>query len=277
MTYIKVSVPKPGNNAGVGGDKKSLITFIDLEDVVTFPQRDSKGIVITDNILMKDGAYMIQVYATTSSINVKQETEGEEDARGIIQSLEFSHPGSNNEIEEFIANWMNRDILCIVENCSTNKKRLLGTPCAALELEASSEDSKDSNKSTITLKSKNKSPYRIADYQGILSFADDEIVVLEPDTESFAIYLNKSIYQTSSGTTAQTQITGISKASEGDYHGMVITILGSGGDYPPYIEEGGNILLKNGVKWTGYANSHITFKIFEVSSGILFGIELSRS
>lgn len=172
---------------------------------------------------------------------------------------------------------MNRDILCIVENCSTNKKRLLGTPCAALELEASSEDSKDSNKSTITLKSKNKSPYRIADYQGILSFADDEIVVLEPDTESFAIYLNKSIYQTSSGTTAQTQITGISKASEGDYHGMVITILGSGGDYPPYIEEGGNILLKNGVKWTGYANSHITFKIFEVSSGTLFGIELSRS
>lgn len=92
MTYIKVSVPKPGNNAGVGGDKKSLITFIDLEDVVTFPQRDSKGIVITDNILMKDGAYMIQVYATTSSINVKQETEGEEDARGIIQSLNSRTP-----------------------------------------------------------------------------------------------------------------------------------------------------------------------------------------
>ena len=94
MTYVKVSVPKPGLNKGAGGDKKDQITLFDFDDVATMPARDDNGIVIEDDIVMNSGAYMIQLYATKESIKITQETEGDEDAEGFMQSLEFSHPGS---------------------------------------------------------------------------------------------------------------------------------------------------------------------------------------
>lgn len=271
MTYIKVSVPKPGNNAGVGGDKKSLITFFDFEDVLTYPSRDSKGIVMTDNITLKEGAYMIQVYASTKSIKINQDPEGEEDARGIIQKLEFAHPGSENGIEEFLANWMNRDIGCVVENCSTNKKRQLGTPCAPLELSPASEDSNEMNKSTLTLTSKNKSPFRVADYQGTLTYEDVTDTVDDGDT-SIDLSAGEGRYQLSDNSSA-TEITTCINAT----NGMVFTLLGSGGTNPSSITAGNDFILASGTSWSAIAGAEITFKAMKSGASEWSFIEISRS
>lgn len=271
MTYVKVSVPKPGNNAGVGGDKKSLITFFDFDDVLTFPGRDAKGVVTTANIVLKEGAYMIQVYGSTKSIKINQDPEGEEDARGIIQKLEFAHPGSENGIEEFLANWMNRNIGCVVENCSTSKKRLLGTPCAPLELSAASEDSNEMNKSTITLTSKNKSPYRVSDYQGTLTFSDVTDTV-DADATSINLADGEGRYQLTDNTVA-TVITTCTNAT----NGMVVTLLGSGGDEPATIVKTNDFILANGTTWTGIAGATLTFKAFKSDTAAWKFIELSRS
>ncbi len=270
MTYVKVSVPKPGNNAGVGGDKKSLITFFDFDDVLTYPARDSKGIVMTENIALKEGAYMIQVYASTKSIKINQDPEGEEDARGILQKLEFAHPGSEDGIEEFLANWMNRNIGCIVENCSTNKKRQLGTPCAPLELSAASEDSNEMNKSTLTLTSKNKSAFRVANYQGTLTFSDVTDTV-DADATSIDLAAGEGRYQLTDNT-AVTVITTCTNAT----NGMVFTLIGSGGDEPATITKANDFVLASGATWTGLANAEITFKAFKSDSAAWKFIELSR-
>jgi hypothetical protein len=271
MTYVKVSVPKPGNNAGVGGDKKSLITFFDFDDVLTYPARDSKGIVMTDNIVLKEGAYMIQVYASTKSIKINQDPEGEEDARGILQKLEFSHPGSEDAIEEMLANWMNRDIGCVVENCSTSKKRQLGTPCAPLELSPASEDSNEKNHSMLTLTSKNKSAFRVANYQGTLTFA--EAFDVDADATSIDLSNGEGRYQLTDGSASAAQITTATNA----VNGMAFTLLGSGGDNPSTIEDGDDFLLANGTTWTALAGSEITFKAFKDGAASWKFYELSRS
>jgi hypothetical protein len=270
MTYIKVSVPKPANNAGVGGDKKSLITFFDFDDVLAYPARDGKGIVMTDNIQLKEGAYMVQVYASTTSIKITHSTEGEEDARGIMQNLEFAHPGSDDAIEEFLTNWMNRDIGCIVENCSTNKKRQLGTPCAPLILTVESEDSNEMNKSTLTLASKNKSAYRAASYLGTLTF--DEAFEVDADATSIDLSDGEGRYQLQDGTSSAAAITTATNAA----NNMVFTLLGSGGDNPSTISTGDDFILKNGTAWTALAGAEITFRAFKDGASSWKFIEQSR-
>lgn len=272
MTYVKVSVAKPGNNAGVGGDKKSLITFFDFDDVLTFPARDGKGVVITGDIVLKENAYMIQVYATTTSINITHETEGDEDARGFFQQIEFAHPGDADAIEEFITNWTNRDIGVIVENCSTSKKKQLGTPCAALQMAVASEDSNEANKSTFTLRSKNKSPYRAANYQGSITLADVTDTVAA-DATSIDLTEGEGRYQLTTGSVAAVEITTATNAT----NGMTFTLLGSGGDNPSTVPDGNDFLLANGATWTALSGSTITFKAFKDGAASWKFYELSRT
>lgn len=271
MTYVKVSVSKPGNNRGVGGDKKDLITFIDLKDIQTFPPRDANGIIITDNILMVENAYAVKVYATATSIKISHQTEGEEDAKGTIQSLEFAHPGDDDSIEEFLSNWVNRDIICVVENCSSNKKKLLGTPCAPLIFDVSSEDSKDMNKSTLTLKSKLKSAFRAANYLGTVTYADITGTASADDTTIDASN-GPGRYQLVDGSTDSASLTTITGLADGD----VVTLLGSGGSFPSTIVNSEDFILAFGTTWNAIAGTEITFKAFKDGPATFKFIELSR-
>ena len=70
MTYIKVNVAKPGANAGTGIKPKAAITFIDVEDISSFPARDENGVLIESPIVLNSGAYSITVYATQDSIEL---------------------------------------------------------------------------------------------------------------------------------------------------------------------------------------------------------------
>lgn len=271
MTYVKVSVPKPGLNKGTGGDKKDTITLFDFDDVATMPARDDNGIVIEDDIVMNDNAYMITLYATKESIKVSQTTEGDEDAEGFMHTLEFSHPGSEDDIEEFLQNWVSRNIGAIVENCSTGRKRLLGTPCAPLRMKPDSVDDKDNNKTTITLAMKQKAPYRIAKYEGTLTYADVTATVAA-DATTINLTTGPGRYQLTVGSAAIVEITTCSNVTDG----MVFTLIGSGGTYPPKILKGDDFLLASGTTWNALANAEITFKAFKDDSAAYKFIELSR-
>ncbi len=168
MTYVKVDVNKPGDNKGVGGDKKAMIILFDFDDVATMPVRDSKGIVITGNLAFKSGAYMSKIYATQSTIKAGADSEGDPDAKGITQSVEFDHPRDEVAIREFRSNWMNRNIGIIIEKCSDTKKNLYGSLCAPLQMVFEGEDDKDKKKTAFTFKSVQKGP-DVADYQGSLT------------------------------------------------------------------------------------------------------------
>jgi hypothetical protein len=271
MTYVKVSVPKPGKNAGAGGDKKDQITIFDFDDVLSFPARDSGGVVITDNIVFKANAYMIDVYATPSTIAANPgRIEGEEDAEGFMMDVKFSHPGGSVAIRELITHFASRNCGIVIRKCSDNTKTLFGNPCAPLRMKIESVDDKDKAQNNFSFETMQKSQFVAADYQGTLTFADVTDTV-DADATSIDLAAGEGRYQLTDNTVA-TVITTCTNAT----NGIVFTFIGSGGDEPATIVKENDFILASGATWTGLANAEITFKAFKSDAAAWTFIELSR-
>lgn len=268
--YTKVDVLKPGDNKGVGGDKKDKLIIFDWDDVLTMPQRDSKGIVITGNIVFKPNTYQTKLYVTQSTIKAGADSEGDPDAKGITQTVEGSHPGDSVEIREFRANWMNKNIGIIIEKCGTQRKNLYGTPCAPLQMVFKAEDDKDKNNTTFTFKSIQKGP-DVADYQGTFTF-DAPIATVPAATETINVAAGEGRYQLTSGV-AGCRIMGLT----GGVEGGVYTLVGSGGAHPPDIStDEGEIILEHGINWVALEGSEITIRAYPIANNTLSYYEQSR-
>ncbi|MEI7723463.1 MAG: hypothetical protein WCK09_00305 [Bacteroidota bacterium] len=267
--YVKVDVSKPGDNKGVGGDKKATVTIFDWDDVASMPARNASGIVITGNITLNAGAYMSKLYATQSTIKAGADSEGDPDAKGIMQSVEFEHPGDSQAIREFRANWMNKNIGIIIERCSSVQKNQYGTPCSPLQMVFKAEDDKDKNKTTFTFKSINKGP-DVADYQGTMTYST-VLATIAADAATVNLVTGSGRYALTSGVAAAATITTCSNAVDG----MSFTLVGSGGAFPSEIT-GDDFVLSSGTAWTAIAGAEITFKAFKSGASAWKFFELSR-
>lgn len=270
MSYVKVDVPKSGSNSGVGGNKKAEIILFDMDDVLAYPARDASGVVSVDNITFNPGAYMIKVYATQSTIDAGHKGEGDPDKKGIIQTVKFEHPGDENAILEFTANWMNRNVGIIIQRCSDTKKKMYGTPCAPLQMVYDAKDTKDTNHTEFTFTSSQKGPI-VCDYQGITTF-DTVTGTVAADAIEVDVANGPGQYQITENTQI-TAITGLANAVDGASY----TILGTGGFFTSTISAGGLWLLKNGAVWGAIAGASITFKAFKDGSSSFKFLEISRS
>lgn len=272
MSYVKVSVAKPGDNMGVGGNKKDKITLFDFDDVLTFPSRDSKGILIEDNITFKSGAYSIALYVTQHTIKSNPKSEGDPDNKGVIQSLTFEHPGDAQAILEFRANWLNRNIGAIVERCSDGRKTLYGSPCAPLQMQYDHTDDKDKNATTFTLASTQKGPDQ-AIYSGTVTLETVTGTVAAGAT-TVDLENGPGEYQLTTGASSAAAITDCSNAVDG----MVFSLLGSGGAHPSTISSTATaFLLTNGATWTALAGAKITFKVKKDGASSFKFVEVSRT
>ncbi len=247
-----------------------LVTFIDVDDIQTEASRDSKGIVIAGNHVFKENTYAIQLYATPDSIAGKSTSQGDIDAEGFIQEVVFSHPGSAQEIREFKANWINRNIMIIVEHCSDGSKDQYGASCAPLRMKSEAVDDKDKNTSTLTFSSALKGP-EVAIYQGTITLSGP-VDTVPLNATTIDLSAGPGEYQLSDNNQV-TVITACSNAVDG----MVFTLLGSGGEEPATITKANDFLLASGTTWTGLSNSRITFRAFKSDSAAWKFIEQSRS
>jgi hypothetical protein len=271
MPYTKISVAKPGMNLGVGGNKKNDVIVFDMDDVLSFPARDANGVVSTDNIVFKAGAYMIKLYAIQSTIDAGHKLEGDPDKKGYMQTVKFEHPGNENAIMEFDANWSNRNIGIIIQRCSDNKKRLFGTPCSPLQLVSDAKDNKDTAVSEFTFTSTQKGPIP-CDYQGTTTFDAVKGTAAAAATV-VDVTAGEGQYQLTTGVATAADLTALTNPVEGN----VYTILGSGGAYPSTIAASGNWLLKSGTSWTALAGSSITLKAFKDGASSYKFLEISRT
>ena len=268
--YIPVNLEDPGNNEGKGGDKDDKITLIRKKDVLVFPPRNSKGILMPGNIIMKPGCYAIDVYGTQDSIKASPKTEGGMDEKGVIQALEYSHPGISDEVLEHRTYWQNENIYAILHRCSTAKKHLYGAPCAILQMSWTCQDDKDATKTVFTLASAQKGP-DIAVYQGTITY--QEVTGTEAaDATTVDVGNGEGQYQLTNGTAAAVVITTMDNAVDGNAY----TLLGSGGSHPSTIS-GGDFILKNGTAWTAISGAIITFKAFQTGVATWKFIEQSRA
>ena len=270
MTYVKINVLKPSNNAGKGSDVKGRAYIFDWGEVESGYGRDSAGVVMPGTMVFKSGCFVQMLEFTKSTIKNTSKTEGDPDKRGILQGCEFEHPGSSQDIREFRSYWMNRDIGIIFEHCEGDTPDdLYGTPCAPLQLDFSAEESKDSNHTTFTFASTNKGP-DVAIYEGSMDLGSTNLIVAG-DTE-IDLDDGPGIYETQDHS-ASVEIATIANA----VHLMVFTVLGGGGDNPPTIPAGTVFQLKDGAPWTALEGATITFKVYKNGASSYIAVEQART
>lgn len=274
MTYAKVNVPRNQQNSGRGTQKKDIITFIDVDDISSVTSADN----ITTSLVMKAGKYGIDIFADRGSIKIGSQSEGDFMKSGIVKNVEFEHPGNHQEIRDFRSNWINKEIIVVIENCETGAKLQYGTPCAPLELSFKHEDNKDTNLNTITLKS------IIKDGTEALTFNTNVtkstvMGTAVADATSVDVIAGEGEYQMVSGTSAAADIIKL----ENPRDNYIYTLKGiASGNYAPRITDKAAstdsfFYLKNGTSWTANASSKLTVRAFKNGASSFIFVEISRS
>lgn len=132
MSYTRVSVKKPSNNAGRPKGKAGYIMLFPWVDVEKY-ERDDNGVKV-DKFKLKDAFKPIGVYATPSTQNMYHEVSGEGDATGFIHHVAFSHPGDSLAFSEFVENNTNVPLGAILIPCQGDDCRIAGLPCNGLKI-----------------------------------------------------------------------------------------------------------------------------------------------
>ena len=268
--YIKQTVKKPtGASPGAASPKDPNVTIIDVNDILSFPKRDTRGVKMEGNFVMKEGATMIQLYMTASKIKATFESEGEEDAISFKPKFEGEHPGDSLEVNEFIQNWMGRDVIIIYGSCSSKDKRVYGSPCAPLQLKPTSQDDNEARKKTFVFEQFAATNQVPGFYEGSLSFA-------EPKATGAEITVKEYRYKVAP-LDATAPITFKSVALE---HGEIVTLIGSGGADPAVLSASDNtaavpVFLKEGASWTALPNAVINLQVYKAGAKTML-LELSR-
>ena len=173
--YAFISVPRKSNNAGRATGKKNYIVLFRWDDVATFT-KDEKGVRVTAFALQAEKK-PIGVYATQSTINVYETAEGDDDARGFIQHVDFEHPGSEVEFKEFLNNNVNENLGAIVINCAGDDCKIAGTPCTPLKMStAEGQDNNEANKTTINLASSLRGDTLGVIAKSLIPLTDDDTI-----------------------------------------------------------------------------------------------------
>ncbi len=270
MSYVKIDVQKPATvSPGRGGNKKNKVTVVDVADILTEAKRDSNGVVIAAKHIFKANAYAITLEITPTSLSGKATSDGDLDAEGVTQEFVFEHPGSEQEIREFRANWLGKDVMIFDERCSDGRINQYGEACNPVRMKFEATDDKDVNKSVFTFASVSKGN-DVAIYNNTLTLSTP-ISNVAADAISIDLTAGAGEYQLTDNTVA-TAITTATNATDG----MVFTLLGSGGVNPATISAG-DFVLSGGVSWSGIANAKITFKAFKDGASSWKFFELSRS
>jgi hypothetical protein len=266
--YIPTNVASPaGQSAGAAAPKDPNVAIIAIDDILTWPQRDDKGVLVSGNIVLKPGAKAITVYMTSSKIKGGYESDGDEDAISLKHKFEGEHPGNELEINEFVQNWLGKKCVIIVGSCQDTYRKILGTKCAPMQLKPSGQDDNDARKHMLVFEQFAKTGSLPAHYTGAIPVLDPFTVV-----SATALVLspaNGYVYKLPSlSVTAAIAIATSTMA-----HGDVITLIGGGGVAPATLASGvtdKSALLVNGTTWVGLAGATINLKVFKAGAVTLF-------
>lgn len=266
MAYIKQSVRRAAGNPGIGIQTRDELVLIDVNDIAFMPSRNSAGVVVEDDIILKDGCYGISLYMTPGTVEVTSAADGETDQVGFTPSVKGSHPGNSREVREFKTNNVNRQFIVMVRYCSGKDTDIIGSLCNPCKLVPSYTGNKDSNTNEITFTQISKGD-DIGIYLGTVP-SEEPVAVVESGTA--VAYVADGQYQLSAGTAAV-------KTISGGRNGAVITLLGVSGQAPTVQSgDGSNILLAKGEAFAATDGSQLTLRAFESGRGEYVWVEQSR-
>jgi hypothetical protein len=266
--YVKASVKRPSGTPGKGITLQDQMIIIDVDDVQSFPSRNAAGVVIEGDMVMKAGKYAVGLYMTPGTTEVTSNSDGDTDAEGFKPQVKFAHPGNEQEVREFKANWLGKKCVIIMRYCNGKLPDLIGSPCNPVKLTVAYTGSNDANKNELTFEQISKGD-DIAIYSGSITLEEPVAVVA---TGATAVpYSADGQYQLTAGAASIASVTG-------GVHGSAITLLGVSGVAPTIAKatEGSEFVLKSGKTFVASDGSQITFKAFDDGGITLKWIEVSR-
>lgn len=273
MSYEFVNVDK-SNTAGAGASiaKDPNVTIMRRADILTWPIRNSKGVLAVGDFVMKTGKRAIAIYMTGVNQQPTYETEGEVDMEQIMQKFVATHPGDTLEAHEFFQNNLGEDLVIVYGSCADDTKRIYGTSCSPMRLKNSFKADKDGTGHTFSFEQIQGTRFVPAHYNGnipsALPFATDVSVDLA--AASGYQYLIEALAVTAAITFPTSDLVS----------GDVVTLIGSGGADPATLVSGDNtavnVILKDDTAWTALEDATISFEVFDAGATIYL-IEKSRS
>lgn len=263
--YIKQSVPRAAGNPGLGIQNRDSLTLIDVEDISFMPSPDDKGVVISEDIILKPNRYATTIYMTPGTVEVTSAAEGDTDQIGFTPQVKFNHPGNEQPVREFKANSLNRKFIIIVRYCSGKPADLIGSICNPCKMTPSYTGNNEANTNEFTFAQISKGN-DIAIYTGTVP--EEEPVAVVESGKSKVEFVAEGQYQLSAGEATITEI-------DGGSHGAVITLLGTSGVSPTVTHTAAKILLRGAKTFTATEGSQLTLRAFEVADGVIW-IEQSR-
>lgn len=264
MKYVKKNVPRAEGNPGLGIQNRDEISFIDVDDILHMPPADEKGVVIVDNIILRENSYSPTIYMTPGTVELTSNAEGDTDAVGYTPALKGTHPGNKEEIREF-KNWaINKRFVIIIRYCSGQPADLIGTVCNPCKFTANYTGNKDANSNELNFAQISKGS-DIFIYKGTIP-TEEPVDVVEAGKP--VKYLADGQYQLSPSENPLAEI-------EGGHHDAVITLLGASGSGASVAGVAGKIMLKEGKTFNGVAGTQLTLRAFDAGDGLVW-IEQSR-
>ena len=169
--YVKANVAKPEGMPGRGITPKDQIFVIDVDDIDTFPVRDAAGVVIAEDIVMKENKVAVGVYLTPGSATLQSNSEGDPDAEGFRPSVKFSHPGNKQEVREFKANWLGKNCVVVIRYCNGDNSDIIGSPCNPAKMAVEYTGNNEANANSFTFQQVSKGD-DIGIYKGALTTSE---------------------------------------------------------------------------------------------------------
>jgi len=273
--YILQDVPKDNSSISPGAAKAKdpNLTIIRVEDIVSTPARNSKGVKMEGNFVLKAGAQVAKVYVTPSKMTPSFENEGDEDSISVKHMFEGMHPGDALEINEFVQNNMSKNLILIYGNCQDNVKKVYGTTCAPMQLKPSFVADNDQTNHTLSFEQFQKTAQLPGHYEGALPEGSPTAVADENLTLSQA---NGYVYRFSENGFGTEIVPANTDLKTGDF----VTLLGGGGSDPYVLANPatGNVVvvLKDNVSWSAIDGAMIDLEVV-VADTTTYLIERKRA
>lgn len=268
---IRVNGPKPaGISAGSAKTAKPKVFIALAEDILSTPMRDALGVKMVGNFTFAAGRGWQHVYMTASKQDRSWESEGEEDAISITQKFVGFHPGDELTSAEFVQQWLGQSVIIGVDFCDGSPKRIIGTPCAPLQISPAFVANNEQTGYNMTFTAYAKTNQLPGFYYGDFAEVPPFNVV---DNEALALSeANGTQYLLASSAAGEA----IAVSTNTLPHGTMVSLIGQGGVDPAELASSASVLLANGTTWVALAGAVINLRVFVTGSGTTL-IEESRA
>ncbi|WP_018676103.1 hypothetical protein [Riemerella columbina] len=191
MSNFRLNAKKPHKNAGLPTPKSEMYLLY-VEDIISMPQSNAKGIVTEGNIMIADGRRFHILYLTPSTQTHNRDTEGDVDSRGWKKKIVGHYPGDEIEINEFLKNNTNQGFVIIVKSCGSSYKKIYGSKCNPLFFTGAFVDDSDKKGYDLTFEQEFADADPVLFYDGNILVDEDALDPNDPEFSTLFVKIDGS-------------------------------------------------------------------------------------